>query len=544
MGAGRCFQPAMNGGSRRLTASAIALALGRGACRRHVDQHGVRGYRCAELALQLPAPRRQAKLTATARRSSVLATSARTRRRAAARRARLGRRSRRRRPGWRRRIARASHRRERARAPAARRAPRTRRRCWRPVASDAGPGAGIAAPALRPKIEQLRGATRQASSIAALMRTLVTGGSGYVGACVVEELLAGPRRPRARRAAARAGRDRGRAARRRRRADRGRRARPRGAPAGAGGRRRGGPSRRHRGDPACARDPATSQAVNVDATRELVGEAARRGRPGGSCSRRPARTTAAWPTDGADRRGRVLAPVSLYAEQKVAVERHLLGRARNGFEPCCLRFATVYGVAPRMRFDLTVNEFTRDLWADRQLEVFGEQFWRPYVHVRDAARGVRIVLDAARRTVAGEVFNVGRSGGELPQARSRRREIQAQLGPGSVEFVRRDEDPRDYKVSFDKMRSRPRLRDHDDRARRHRRGRRRARARARSRTRSTRDIATEIQRGRSGRARRRRARGPTRTPSTDRRRCRRAGANPSSRRARVVSAAVRSTSPR
>ena len=39
-----------------------------------------------------------------------------------------------------------------------------------------------------------------------------------------------------------------------------------------------------------------------------------------------------------------------------------------------------------MRFDLTVNEFTRDLWADRDLEVFGEQFWRPYVHVRDAAR--------------------------------------------------------------------------------------------------------------------------------------------------------------
>ena len=45
----------------------------------------------------------------------------------------------------------------------------------------------------------------------------------------------------------------------------------------------------------------------------------------------------------------------------------------------CLRFATVYGVAERMRFDLTVNEFTRDLWAGRRLDVFGERFWRPYV---------------------------------------------------------------------------------------------------------------------------------------------------------------------
>ena len=61
-----------------------------------------------------------------------------------------------------------------------------------------------------------------------------------------------------------------------------------------------------------------------------------------------------------------------------------------------------------MRFDLTVNEFTRDLWADRDLEVFGEQFWRPYVHVRDAARGIRTVLDAPVE-VAGEVFNVGHS---------------------------------------------------------------------------------------------------------------------------------------
>ena len=61
-----------------------------------------------------------------------------------------------------------------------------------------------------------------------------------------------------------------------------------------------------------------------------------------------------------------------------------------------------------MRFDLTVNEFTRDLWADRHLEVFGEQFWRPYVHVRDAARGVRTALEAPVEAVAGEVFNVGR----------------------------------------------------------------------------------------------------------------------------------------
>ena len=89
------------------------------------------------------------------------------------------------------------------------------------------------------------------------------------------------------------------------------------------------------------------------------------------------------------------------------MEKHLLSGGTAPMAATCLRFATVYGVASRMRFDLTVNEFTRELWADRELEVFGEQFWRPYVHVRDAARATRMVLDAGPESTGHEVFNVG-----------------------------------------------------------------------------------------------------------------------------------------
>jgi len=121
-------------------------------------------------------------------------------------------------------------------------------------------------------------------------------------------------------------------------------------------------------------------------------------------------------------------------------------------KPTCLRFATVYGVGRRMRFDLTVNEFTRELWADRELEVFGEQFWRPYIHVRDAGRAVRTVLEAPAEKVAGEVFNAGRSG-ENYRKLDLVEEIRKQIDRGSVSFVHRDEDPRDYKVSFDKIRA-------------------------------------------------------------------------------------------
>ncbi|HEX4282972.1 MAG TPA: NAD(P)-dependent oxidoreductase [Solirubrobacteraceae bacterium] len=206
------------------------------------------------------------------------------------------------------------------------------------------------------------------------------------------------------------------------------------------------------GDPACARDPEASNEVNVEGTRALVRDAARLGVRrfvfASTCSNYGRMTD---PTTPIDETG-VLAPVSLYAEQKVQMEQALLEHDDSGLEPVCLRFATIYGVAPRMRFDLTVNEFTRDLWADRRLEVFGEQFWRPYVHVRDAGRAVRTVLEASADRVVRDVFNVGRSG-ENYRKLDLVEEIRRQTDRGEVAFVRRDEDPRDYKVSFDKVRA-------------------------------------------------------------------------------------------
>jgi nucleoside-diphosphate-sugar epimerase len=206
------------------------------------------------------------------------------------------------------------------------------------------------------------------------------------------------------------------------------------------------------GDPACARDPAVSAEVNVEGTRALVRDASRLGIKrfvfASTCSNYG---RMADPTTPIDEQG-ILAPVSLYAEQKVQMEQALLD-SDEAFEPVCLRFATVYGVAPRMRFDLTVNEFTRDLWAGRRLEVFGEQFWRPYVHVRDAGRAVRTVLDAPSERVARDVFNVGRSG-ENYRKLDLVQEIRKLTDRGEVAYVRRDEDPRDYKVSFDKIRAR------------------------------------------------------------------------------------------
>ncbi len=205
------------------------------------------------------------------------------------------------------------------------------------------------------------------------------------------------------------------------------------------------------GDPACAQDPELARAVNVEGSHAVLADAERLGVSrfvfASTCSNYGRMDD---PTVAIDETG-ALAPVSLYAEQKVAVEKEILSR-NGGMASTCMRFATVYGAAPRMRFDLTINEFTRDLWAGRPLEVFGELFWRPYIHVADAARAIRTVLEAPPEQVSGEVFNAGDSD-ENYRKLDLVGLITERLGRGDVSYVHRDEDPRDYKVSFEKIRA-------------------------------------------------------------------------------------------
>ncbi|HET7565277.1 MAG TPA: NAD(P)-dependent oxidoreductase [Gemmatimonadaceae bacterium] len=204
------------------------------------------------------------------------------------------------------------------------------------------------------------------------------------------------------------------------------------------------------GDPACARQPELARAVNLDASLALL-EASRRAGVGrfvfaSTCSNYGKMR---GDTDYVNECS-ALAPVSLYAECKVAVERAMLEGEHNGMVVTPLRFATVYGVSPRMRFDLTVNEFTAAMVREDRLVVFGERFWRPYVHVRDVARAVAAVLAAPVEVVASEVFNVG-STGENYQKQQLVELIRPHAPTATVEFVHRAEDPRDYRVSFAKI---------------------------------------------------------------------------------------------
>jgi nucleoside-diphosphate-sugar epimerase len=206
------------------------------------------------------------------------------------------------------------------------------------------------------------------------------------------------------------------------------------------------------GDPACAKHPDLAKAINYDATVMLlemaVSRRVKRFVFASTCSNYGKMSD----PDGYVDETSPLAPVSLYAELKVRVENvifHELAR-RGDFCPVCLRFATVYGISPRMRFDLTVNEFTKELALGRELRVFGEQFWRPYCHVRDFSRAIKLALTSDAEKVAYNVYNVGCTE-ENYQKSMIIDEIRKVIPDARVTYVKKIEDPRDYRVSFEKI---------------------------------------------------------------------------------------------
>jgi nucleoside-diphosphate-sugar epimerase len=159
------------------------------------------------------------------------------------------------------------------------------------------------------------------------------------------------------------------------------------------------------------------------------------------------------PGDGFVNEESTLSPVSIYAELKVKFERYILeSKTRKDFFPTALRFATVYGLSHRIRFDLTVNEFTREVALGKPLDIYGEQFWRPYCHVEDLARGCILTLESPPEKVRNNVFGVGDTSENYQKAMLA--EELLKIDPAAkIRFVSKSEDPRDYRVDFSKIKN-------------------------------------------------------------------------------------------
>ena len=200
------------------------------------------------------------------------------------------------------------------------------------------------------------------------------------------------------------------------------------------------------GDPACDDNKQLAMEVNRAATRMLADVA--RG-----CGVRRFVFASSCGVYGASEscldEASAVNPLSVYAQTKVDSENILLAAAGGDFAPTILRLGTLFGLSPRMRFDLVVNLFVARAASSGKITVLNGEQWRPFLHVQDAARAVAACLEAETSAVSGEVFNVG-----SPSLNLQIEQLGAAIArvvPGT-EIVRVENgDRRNYRVSFEKI---------------------------------------------------------------------------------------------
>jgi nucleoside-diphosphate-sugar epimerase len=198
------------------------------------------------------------------------------------------------------------------------------------------------------------------------------------------------------------------------------------------------------GAPICSRDPFTAEAVNLNAPLTMLRTMSREqrllmpitnsgygiGEPGKICTEKTP-----------------MHPVSLYGRHKVEVEKAVLDRGNA----ISFRLATVFGMSPRMRLDLLVNDFVYRAVTDRAVILFESHFKRNYIHVRDVTRAFLHGLDHFDE-LKNEPYNVGLSDANLSKRELCER-IQKQIS--HFVFVEapigKDPDQRDYIVSNEKI---------------------------------------------------------------------------------------------
>lgn len=203
------------------------------------------------------------------------------------------------------------------------------------------------------------------------------------------------------------------------------------------------------GEPACNRDPENAVDTNLGGARKVLAACQAAGVPrlvfASTCSNYGV-------SDGDEcvDESAALKPLSTYAETKVQAEQEILAAASETFCPTVLRFSTAFGVSDRMRFDLLVSDFTLAAVREKKVVVYGEQFWRPFVHIQDISESIIQVLHADAEIVRGEVYNVGSNAANV-QKQQLAEMVRRRVEGTELEYVQLNNDPRSYRVDFSKI---------------------------------------------------------------------------------------------
>jgi nucleoside-diphosphate-sugar epimerase len=203
-------------------------------------------------------------------------------------------------------------------------------------------------------------------------------------------------------------------------------------------------------DPLGALSPELTHEINCEATLR-VARAAREAGVGrflfsSSCSMYGAAA------GGAVTEAAPLQPLTAYAESKVRAEEGLRELAADGFSPILMRNATAYGVSPRLRLDLVLNNLTAWAFTTGKVRILSDGTpWRPLVHVEDIARATLLFLEAPAELVHAEAFNVG-ADEENYQVRELAAMVEAAVPGCEIEYAGTGEpDARSYRVDFGKL---------------------------------------------------------------------------------------------
>lgn len=100
-------------------------------------------------------------------------------------------------------------------------------------------------------------------------------------------------------------------------------------------------------------------------------------------------------------------PLTAYSKANRMAELDVLPLNDDGFTVSVLRFSSIYGLSPRMRFDLAVNSLVLDLYNTGRITVYGRNNRRPFLHIKDAVRAYQMTIAAKKKTIAGQIFNAG-----------------------------------------------------------------------------------------------------------------------------------------
>lgn len=204
------------------------------------------------------------------------------------------------------------------------------------------------------------------------------------------------------------------------------------------------------GEPLCNKVPKAARQINEEATKKLANYSKEAGVSrfiyASTCSNYG---SASETVDEST----PVSSLSLYSETKVRSELFILKLKNPDFEPCVLRFATAFGISPRMRFDLLLQEFIRDAFIDNKIIVFGPNYWRPLVHVDDISNSCLLAIEKSLELISGEIYNVGDNEQNYKKI-DLAKLVQEHIPSTEIVIQESKKDPRNYKVSFDKIKNR------------------------------------------------------------------------------------------